>query len=66
MQWLAGISVKRPVFASVLVLSLAVVGVFAYFRLGVVASEPSLEPELVAPLELVPLLDPGPPGPVAP
>jgi HAE1 family hydrophobic/amphiphilic exporter-1 len=35
MQWLAEISVKRPVFASVLVLSLAVVGVFAYFRLGV-------------------------------
>ena len=35
MQWLAEISVKRPVFASVLVLSLAVVGVFAYFQLGV-------------------------------
>ncbi len=35
MQWLAEVSVKRPVFASVLVLSLAVVGVFAYFRLGV-------------------------------
>lgn len=35
MQWLAELSVKRPVFASVLVLSLAVVGVFAYFRLGV-------------------------------
>ena len=35
MQWLAEISVKRPVFASVLVLSLAVVGVFAYFRRGV-------------------------------
>jgi HAE1 family hydrophobic/amphiphilic exporter-1 len=35
MQWLAEISVKRPVFASVLVLSLAVIGVFAYFRLGV-------------------------------
>ncbi len=35
MQWLAEISVKRPVFASVLILSLAVVGVFAYFRLGV-------------------------------
>jgi hydrophobic/amphiphilic exporter-1 (mainly G- bacteria), HAE1 family len=35
MQWLAEISVKRPVFASVLVVSLVVVGVFAYFRLGV-------------------------------
>ncbi len=35
MQWLAEISVKRPVFASVLVLSLVVVGVFGYFQLGV-------------------------------
>ena len=35
MQWLAEISVKRPVFASVLVLSLVVVGVFSYFQLGV-------------------------------
>jgi HAE1 family hydrophobic/amphiphilic exporter-1 len=35
MQWLAEISVRRPVFASVLVLSLVVVGVFAYFQLGV-------------------------------
>jgi HAE1 family hydrophobic/amphiphilic exporter-1 len=35
MQWLAGISVRRPVFASVLVLSLVVVGVFAYLQLGV-------------------------------
>jgi HAE1 family hydrophobic/amphiphilic exporter-1 len=35
MQWLAALSVKRPVFASVLILSLVVVGVFSYFRLGV-------------------------------
>jgi HAE1 family hydrophobic/amphiphilic exporter-1 len=35
MQWLAEISVRRPVFASVLVLSLVVVGGFSYFRLGV-------------------------------
>ena len=35
MQWLAEISVKRPVFASVLILSLMVVGVFSYFRLWV-------------------------------
>ena len=35
MQWLAEISVRRPVFASVLILSLVVVGVFSYFRLGV-------------------------------
>ena len=35
MQWLAEVSIKRPVFASVLVLSLVVVGVFSYFNLGV-------------------------------
>jgi HAE1 family hydrophobic/amphiphilic exporter-1 len=34
MQWLASISVKRPVFASVLILSLTVVGAFAFTRLG--------------------------------
>ena len=35
MQWLAEVSVRRPVFASVLVLSLIVVGLFSYFKLGV-------------------------------
>ena len=35
MQWLAAISVKRPVFASVLVLVLVVVGVLGYTRLPV-------------------------------
>jgi len=35
MQWLAAISVKRPVFASVLILSLTVIGAFAFTRLGV-------------------------------
>src|SRR5919107_5190577 len=34
MQWLASLSVKRPVFASVLILSLTVVGAFAFTRLG--------------------------------
>jgi HAE1 family hydrophobic/amphiphilic exporter-1 len=34
MQWLAALSVKRPVFASVLILSLTVIGAFAYFKLG--------------------------------
>ena len=29
MQWLAEISIRRPVFASVLVLSLVVLGVFS-------------------------------------
>ena len=35
MQWLAELCVKRPVFAWVLVLSLTVVGLFAFTRLGV-------------------------------
>ena len=34
MQWLASISVKRPVFASVLILTLTVIGAFAFTRLG--------------------------------
>ena len=35
MHRLAALCVRRPVFASVLILSLVVVGVFSYFRLGV-------------------------------
>src|SRR5882672_11240584 len=35
MQWLAELCVKRPVFASVLILSLSVIGVFAFTLLGV-------------------------------
>jgi HAE1 family hydrophobic/amphiphilic exporter-1 len=35
MQWLAAISVRRPVFATVLVLVLTVVGIFSYLQLGV-------------------------------
>ena len=35
MQWLAALCVKRPVFATVLILSLTVVGVFAFTHLGV-------------------------------
>jgi len=34
MQWLAAISVKRPVFATVIVLVLTVVGLFSYGGLG--------------------------------
>ena len=34
MQWLASISVRRPVFATVLTLSLTVVGAFSFTRLG--------------------------------
>src|SRR3981081_2519640 len=35
MQWLAALCVKRPVFATVLILSLTVVGAFSFSRLGV-------------------------------
>ena len=35
MQWLAALSIKRPVFATVLILTLTVVGVFSFMRLGV-------------------------------
>ncbi|MEZ4314796.1 MAG: efflux RND transporter permease subunit [Polyangiaceae bacterium] len=35
MQWLAAISVRRPVFATVIVLVLSVVGIFAYIQLGI-------------------------------
>src|SRR6476660_2177772 len=35
MQWLAALSVRRPVFATVLILSLTVIGVFAFSLLGV-------------------------------
>lgn len=34
MQWLAAISVKRPVFASVLIITLTVIGAFSFSRLG--------------------------------
>ena len=35
MQWLAEVCVKRPVFATMLILSLTVVGAFSFFSLGV-------------------------------
>src|SRR4029450_12968486 len=34
MQWLPSISAKRPVFATVIILSLTVVGAFSFGRLG--------------------------------
>ena len=34
MQWLAAICVRRPVFATVIVLLLTVVGAFSYMQLG--------------------------------
>src|SRR4029453_14822645 len=35
MQWVAALCVKRPVFATVLILSLTVIGAFSFTRLGV-------------------------------
>jgi hydrophobic/amphiphilic exporter-1 (mainly G- bacteria), HAE1 family len=35
MQWLAALCVRRPVFATVLILSLTVIGGFSFFQLGV-------------------------------
>src|SRR6185295_15025695 len=35
MQWLAALCVKRPVFATVLILSLTVIGAFSFSKLGV-------------------------------
>ena len=35
MQWLASISVRRPVFATVMILTIAVVGILGYSKLNV-------------------------------
>jgi len=35
MQWLAALCVRRPVFATVLILTLTVIGGFSFYRLGV-------------------------------
>jgi HAE1 family hydrophobic/amphiphilic exporter-1 len=35
MQWLAALCVRRPVFASVLILSLSVIGAFSFTQLGI-------------------------------
>src|SRR5882672_6853803 len=54
MQWLAALCVKRPVFASVLILSLTVVGVFGFTRLGV-----DRYPKVDLPTILVTTVQPG-------
>jgi hydrophobic/amphiphilic exporter-1 (mainly G- bacteria), HAE1 family len=54
MQWLAALCVKRPVFASVLILSLTVVGAFSFTRLGV-----DRYPKIDFPTVLVTTLQPG-------
>lgn len=54
MQWLAEICVKRPVFATMLVLSLVVVGLFSFFRLGL-----DLFPKIDFPTITVTVVNPG-------
>ena len=54
MQWLAEICVKRPVFATMLVMSLVVVGAFSFFSLGV-----DLFPKIDFPTITVTVANPG-------
>src|SRR5688572_13442857 len=54
MQWLAEVCVKRPVFATMLVLSLVVVGTFSFFSLGV-----DLFPKIDFPTITVTVVNPG-------
>lgn len=54
MQWLAEVCVKRPVFATMLILSLVTVGTFSFFSLGV-----DLFPKIDFPTITVTVLNPG-------
>ena len=54
MQWLAEVCVKRPVFATMLILSLVVVGMFSFFSLGV-----DLFPKIDFPTITVTVVNPG-------
>src|SRR6185295_2108165 len=54
MQWLAELCVKRPVFATVLILSLSVVGIFALSKLGV-----DQYPKIDLPTILITTVQPG-------
>src|SRR6188474_754863 len=54
MQWLAEICVKRPVFATMLVMSLVVVGAFSFLSLGV-----DLFPKIDFPTITVTVANPG-------
>ena len=54
MQWLAEICVRRPVFATMLILSLVVVGAFSFFSLGV-----DLFPKIDFPTLTVTVVNPG-------
>jgi len=54
MQWLAEICVKRPVFATMLILSLVVVGAFSFLSLGV-----DLFPKIDFPTVTITVINPG-------
>ena len=54
MQWLAELCVKRPVFATVLILSLTVVGAFSFMKLGV-----DRYPKVDIPTVLITTVQPG-------
>jgi len=54
MQWLAEVCVKRPVFATMLILSLVVVGAFSFMNLGV-----DLFPKIDFPTITVTVINPG-------
>src|SRR4030095_13770758 len=54
MQWLAEICVKRPVFATMIVMSLVVVGAFSFFSLGV-----DLFPKVDFPTITITVVNPG-------
>lgn len=54
MHKLAEICVRRPVFATMLVLSLTVIGIFSYFELGV-----DLRPNVDMPITTVQVINPG-------
>ncbi|MEP7214176.1 MAG: efflux RND transporter permease subunit [Acidobacteriota bacterium] len=54
MQWLAEVCVKRPVFATMLILSLVVVGLFSFISLGV-----DLFPKIDFPTVTITVLNPG-------
>jgi HAE1 family hydrophobic/amphiphilic exporter-1 len=54
MQWLAEVCVKRPVFATMLILSLVTVGTFSFFSLGV-----DLFPKIDFPTITITVVNPG-------
>jgi HAE1 family hydrophobic/amphiphilic exporter-1 len=54
MQWLAELCVRRPVFATMLILALTVVGIFSYFSLGV-----DLFPRVDFPTITITVVNPG-------